>query len=967
MSRKKMGKDADEERTPLLSVNDHVDDSVALHSAAPAHAKTVKNQLGTLNGCFIPCCLNIMGAVMFMRLGWATGEAGIFAAIGMLGIGMFVTLLTAFSLSAIATNGDMGGGGSYYMISRSLGPEYGGAIGLCFYFTYTVSVAFFIVATGQEIQQTWFAGSQWDPYWTRVWVSSVCLMVCFLNSWAGARYFTRFNIIMFVIQMGAAAYGVLCFLIPHSYSSGTVIYGKDNSTIENKVAFPSHFVDNLLPSYTFGHYDEYHNDNSQSPCEGDCSFLVVFSIIFPMVTGIMEGANLSGDLKDPAKSLPAGTIWATVTAGLTYFFIILVQGAAFDRHLLVYDLNIFQNASYGSQYIIVIGILITSYSSGIGAMFGGCRILQAIARDDLFPILKIFGNGSKIGDEPREATVLTLLLSQAVIFMGSMDVIADIITAVFCLSYALINVTCFFLAVTGAPNFRPSFRFFNRWTALLGTVSNIVVMFYLSWMYGLIGTGLLLAVFIYLVFTAPARDWGEISQAIMFHQVRKYLLLLDTEKIHSKFWRPNILLVIDNPASSLIGFCNTLKKGGLLIVGHAIAGEFDENLHVIKTLRRSWNQFLKNYKVKGFSQVAVNPSYRHSVESLMLGSGLGGLSCNTVCLPLLSLDSGSDKKPDRHTYNNALSEFLQHDPATATSPYTQASFNNLPVSNFSEYTQLMHDAFKVEYNLMVACNFKEGFQRHKKSHFLSVPSNNQYTDIWIFGDIANEEDLSSTSHHLWGYGKSQFHAHSRHPNLIIPPPLEIEGGQDPNHANVQYGMEGLIALLVHLGAIADQTRIGADGKRMAKGHSFRILQVASSTCQALDCGPQRNARVDFIKQVCARARFDIAEENIKVFMLLNVMSEVPSYHEACSHNNFSPVPLQSLSQETLVDFANSMMKRHSGLEAAMIFTVLPYPHEPASESSSQAYVRRLNALTAGLPPTILAANGEDVPFIVTIL
>jgi amino acid transporter len=102
-----------EDDTALLDPNQ----DVHMSESSNPH-KTIKNQLGTLNGCFIPCCLNIMGAVMFMRLGWATGEAGVLGAVSMLAIGMFVTLLTAFSLSAIATNGDMGGGGSYYMISR---------------------------------------------------------------------------------------------------------------------------------------------------------------------------------------------------------------------------------------------------------------------------------------------------------------------------------------------------------------------------------------------------------------------------------------------------------------------------------------------------------------------------------------------------------------------------------------------------------------------------------------------------------------------------------------------------------------------------------------------------------------------------------------------------------------------------------------------------------------------------------
>jgi amino acid transporter len=131
-----------QERTPLLAINSGDDDSIGLEDTrahGSQHAKT-KNQLGTINGCYVPCCLNIMGAVMFMRLGWATGEAGMIQALSMLGIATLVTMLTGLSLSAIATNGDMGGGGSYFMISRSLGPEFGGAIGLCFYLAYTVSV-----------------------------------------------------------------------------------------------------------------------------------------------------------------------------------------------------------------------------------------------------------------------------------------------------------------------------------------------------------------------------------------------------------------------------------------------------------------------------------------------------------------------------------------------------------------------------------------------------------------------------------------------------------------------------------------------------------------------------------------------------------------------------------------------------------------------------------------------------------
>jgi hypothetical protein len=401
-------------------------------------------------------------------------------------------------------------------------------------------------------------------------------------------------------------------------------------------------------------------------------------------------------------------------------------------------------------------------------------------------------------------------------------------------------------------------------------------------------------------------------------------------------------------------------------VGQAISGEFDSHFRTIKTLRRGWNQFLKNYKVKGFSQVTVNPEYRHAVESLMLGSGLGGLSCNTVCLPLLSLAAPAQNKANRAAYNDSITAYLSEDPAQCNGSLSDSTLYNLPVRSFAEYCGILHDALKVEFNLMVACNFSDGMYQHKKSHFLGVVSPKPFIDIWVIGDLANPT-LTATAHHIWGYTSSQYEAHMDHPELVIPPPLEVEGGSDADSADVQLGMEGLVALLIHLGAIADQTRIGANGKRLTGGHSFRIMHIASSTSGALEVASEREARVDFLAQVCARARFDIPRENIKVFMLLNVMDEVHEYHAECARTDLKPVELQSLAPDLLAKVANSMMVRHSSAQTALVFTILPYPHETQDESAAQAYVRRLNTLTSGLPPTILVGNGENVPFIVTSL
>eukprot|EP00042_Codosiga_hollandica_P055354 m.773473 g.773473 ORF g.773473 m.773473 type:complete len:233 (-) comp59097_c0_seq57:5129-5827(-) len=217
----------DDETRPLLATTrfanaPHVTSTNSVMSEVPFASAPTKNQLGTLNGCFVPCCMSIMSAVMFLRLGWATGEAGIIEVIGMLLVGELLTVLTALSLSAIATNGDMQGGGSYYMISRSLGPEYGGAIGLCFYLSYAFSVAYYIIAVGTTIQSTWFPQFDESPYWMTTAFSSSCLVVAMLICLSGARYFTKMNVSLFSMQSLVLLVGLISIAIPHTFNAEVV-------------------------------------------------------------------------------------------------------------------------------------------------------------------------------------------------------------------------------------------------------------------------------------------------------------------------------------------------------------------------------------------------------------------------------------------------------------------------------------------------------------------------------------------------------------------------------------------------------------------------------------------------------------------------------------------------------------------------------------------------------------------------
>ena len=151
--------------------------------------------------------------------------------------------------------------------------------------------------------------------------------------------------------------------------------------------------------------------------------------------------------------------------------------------------------------------------------------------------------------------------------------VSPIISSFFCLSYATVNFAALVLALAGTPNWRPRFKYFSWQTALLGVGLNLVVLFLIDPLYAGISIAILMLVFVWVVYTGPVTEWGDVSQAILFHQVRKYLLRLDPAKTHVKFWRPSVLLLVDNIDGPLISFCNNLKKGGLYVIGTALVGD----------------------------------------------------------------------------------------------------------------------------------------------------------------------------------------------------------------------------------------------------------------------------------------------------------------------------------------------------------------------------------------------------------
>lgn len=364
------------------------------------------------------------------------GQAGVLRGLAIVLGAQSVTLLTTFSLSAIATNTSVKGGGAYFLISRTLGVEFGGAIGLFLYLAQATSVALYVLGFTESLLGA-FPSLGWD---FRLVASCVNLGV-FLCVFAGAGWTIR-------LQYGILAVLVLSVL---SFFAGAL----PRASLGTLAA-------NLHPAYLRG-----------------SGFFSLFALFFPAVTGIMAGVNLSGDLKDPGRSIPSGTFWAIVFTGCIYLGLGLTLTAALPQEELLSSPFVVRDLSL-VPLLVNAGVFAATLSSALGSMMGAPRVLQAFARDRILPWLAPFARGSGKEQEPRLATALTFAVAQGALMLGNLDAVAPLITLFFLVTYATLNLACFLEGVTRNPSFRPRFRWHHWSLSLLGTLECLGLMVLLS-------------------------------------------------------------------------------------------------------------------------------------------------------------------------------------------------------------------------------------------------------------------------------------------------------------------------------------------------------------------------------------------------------------------------------------------------------------------------------------------------------
>ena len=549
------------------------------------------NRFGTFGGVFTPSLLTILGVIMFLRFGVVVGRAGLWYALLVLAAAKAITLVTGLSISSIATNMRVKGGGAYYLISRSLGPEFGGVIAVFFYAAQAVAATLYVVGFVEALFSA-FPGIGVSP---RVAASLVNLAV-FACVYVGAgwtirvQYFILAVLLLSVLSFFAGA--ALCFS-------------------------PDVLRANLAPAWTPDH-----------------SFFSVFALFFPAVTGIMAGVNMSGDLRDPGRSIPRGTLYAIGAAALVYAGFAFFLAAAVPRSELLGGGFVVMDHSLWSP-LVYAGVFCATLSSALGSMMGAPRILQAFARDGIFPRLKPFARGSGSAGEPRRAIALTFLVAQAGIFSGGLDVVAPVITMFFLMTYGSVNLACFFESLSRNPSFRPTFRF-NHWSvALAGALGCLAVMFLVNPVWA--AAAILLAASLYFL-VARAEilvKWGDLDSGLAYQRARNALLRLELERYHPKNWRPSVLALSGGPYNRLhlAEYASWLTAGcGVVSIAQIIRGDLDDLADRRREAESILRKFIRDEDLDAFPVVAVDESVPAAVRGLLQCHGIGGLRPNLLLL-----------------------------------------------------------------------------------------------------------------------------------------------------------------------------------------------------------------------------------------------------------------------------------------------------------------------------------------------
>ncbi|KAL5255701.1 hypothetical protein ACHWQZ_G011058 [Mnemiopsis leidyi] len=698
----------------------------------PGAAADSRKTLGTFSGVFIPCTLSMFSAILFLRMGYIVGYGGVIDTLVMFSLSFFIVMMTILSVCAISTNGAVEGGGAYFMISRSIGPEFGGAMGIIFFLAQIFGSTVYLLGLVDAIVDSFGEdGGNFGKFlpehdhWKNLYGSLLLLLMLFVVL-IGAEMFAKTNLVIFAIVAVTLIINIINFFIQKEIKD--IHPPSDNSLLNSTVnlSYTSWSKESFLENRGSNYTTDYTTQRMTS-------FETVFAVLFTGYTGVFAGSNMSGDLKNASKSIPIGTVLACIVSYIIYIFLSLTIASTCSRMLLQND-YLFLEHICKVPGVTTAGTFSVTFSASLGAFIGASRILEALALDDILgSLLVIVKKGRSRRGNPWVAVVVSWAFLQALLFVGSLNLIAPFVATFSLLTYATVNMACLALDLAGAPNFRPTFVYFNKYTSLVGFVSSIVMAFVVNPVYASTSFGISVMLFIFIMFRTPGSSWGYISQALIFHQVRKYLLMLDTRKDHVKFWRPSILFLCKNPRTCIpaISFLNDMKKGGLYVIGTNIVGDLREPGFVTKLedQNMAWLSLVQLLGVKAFVETTVDRDVRNGIQNLIMTAGLGGMTPNTVVIGFYDTSESKDfiSEPDSLPSRRPLFSKLRRTQADSRGhidklPEIETHSNDRRIT-VDSYIGVIKDVMSLRKNLCILRHF------HKLKR-PSASSSPLFIDVW---------------------------------------------------------------------------------------------------------------------------------------------------------------------------------------------------------------------------------------------
>uniref|UniRef100_A0A9J8CK22 Solute carrier family 12 member 7b n=1 Tax=Cyprinus carpio carpio TaxID=630221 RepID=A0A9J8CK22_CYPCA len=656
-----------------------------------AKKQTVKSpQMGTFIGVYLPCLQNILGVILFLRMTWIVGTAGILESFIIVSMCCSCTMLTAISMSAIATNGVVPAGGSYYMISRSLGPEFGGAVGLCFYLGTTFAGAMYILGT-IEILLTYIVPSaaifkaeekaqEADALLNNMRVyGTCCLTLMALVVFVGVKYVNKLALVFLacvVLSILAIYAGVIKTIFEPPIFPVCLL---GNRTLQNHgfdKCMKTEIIDNVTVTTKLwslfckgpelnASCNEYFTLNNVTEIQG-----------IPGLTSGVISENMWGSygpagmlVEKAMPSVPASDAsqdkhMPYVVNDITAFFTLLVgiyfpsvtgimagsnrSGDLRDAQrsipigtilaIATTTIIFIGTLSWPSPWVIVIGSFFSCCGAGLQSLTGAPRLLQAIARDGIVPFLEVFGHG-KANGEPTWALLLTAVICESGILIASLDAVAPILSMFFLMCYLFVNLACALQTLLRTPNWRPRFKYYHWTLSFLGMSLCLALMFISSWYYALVAMLIAGCIYKYIEYRGAEKEWGDGIRGLSLNAARYALIRLEEAPPHTKNWRPQLLVLLnlDSELSvkhpRLLSFTTQLKAGkGLTIVGSVLEGTFLSRESDAKRAEQSIKSAMASEKTKGFCHVVVSSNLRDGFSHLIQSAGLGGMKHNSVLM-----------------------------------------------------------------------------------------------------------------------------------------------------------------------------------------------------------------------------------------------------------------------------------------------------------------------------------------------